>query len=1014
MDAIPQVAAAPASPAAPAVMADDNIRLVIWDLDETFWHGTLAEGSITPIPAHIELVRQLNERGIVNAICSKNDFARAEAELKRLGIWDEFIFPKIAFEPKGAMVREIIQLAQLRAASVLFLDDNATNLNEALFYNPGLQISEPSMIATLSTDRRCAGKPDPGRQRLARYKVLEQKHQDLSRSGTDNLAFLRASQIRVSLHHDIMSEFPRIHDLVNRTNQLNFTKRRWPEPEDEARAAFAAEMAAIFEAHAGYIKVADRYGNYGICGFYLIHDTKCRHFLFSCRTLNMGIEQFIWHRLGRPKLDIIGEVVSELADAPDWISVVDDADAALPVETARNVKPVLCIRGACDLSMTAHYLRYRFDTIEEFGFPYQGWGIHPVARVVNAADFIATPAGAAFIAQLPGMPPKYFDTVINTRAADVYLLSFSSEVAPSLHRSKSTGLVLPFQHPAMIGRDFADMPYCRVVEHGGADTISPAQWRFMQEEFSFAGYLDEKQLAADIEDIFVRLEGKLVIVLMLNTHVGSALETLDKFARINEVVRPLAMRAGVQMIDMNELVRSADDLVAPDDGGVHYTRDVYLRLARRVEEIITRHESGMAATPPAPPIEIETGNLAVRYYPRDPARLIIAFASAGARRVNGFSEEWHGSFQPTGASLMFVTDKHNNWYNYLETGEVFRQMAAIAASHPHVGVVGESMGGSGAILFTNYAQNIARVLAFTPQYSIFPPFVKFDSRYDYIFQRITAPQFVDYAQSPIKPNILLVYGNTVWRDYIHHGMFETAGFQTLTLDHAKHEMAAYIKSAHGNATLRRIAGLFADFTQPFSKAVLQAALVLPWSDVKLREEHGPSAEFSGFAVFTCNVNNPVPLVPSEWPLLSQGKPATQSSLSEWSLGDSLEGDAAGAVSGEISARASFHTQSEDGAWWAVDLLLPCQVFEIRLFNRLEQYPIARRGYRFKIEGRLPGAAWQTLAVKDDDGYVGGVDGRPYRAVLPSGPLCQEIRVSLLGVGFLHLNQVQVFGLSGNI
>jgi predicted enzyme involved in methoxymalonyl-ACP biosynthesis len=77
------------------------VKLVIWDLDETFWSGTLSEGGATPIDEHVEMVRALVDRGIMCSICSKNDYGEAKAKLEEMGIWDLFVFPHIAWSPKG-------------------------------------------------------------------------------------------------------------------------------------------------------------------------------------------------------------------------------------------------------------------------------------------------------------------------------------------------------------------------------------------------------------------------------------------------------------------------------------------------------------------------------------------------------------------------------------------------------------------------------------------------------------------------------------------------------------------------------------------------------------------------------------------------------------------------------------------------------------------------------------------------------------------------------------------------
>lgn len=46
----------------------ENVKLVIWDLDDTFWRGTLSEGSVERIESNILIVRALIDRGIMCSI----------------------------------------------------------------------------------------------------------------------------------------------------------------------------------------------------------------------------------------------------------------------------------------------------------------------------------------------------------------------------------------------------------------------------------------------------------------------------------------------------------------------------------------------------------------------------------------------------------------------------------------------------------------------------------------------------------------------------------------------------------------------------------------------------------------------------------------------------------------------------------------------------------------------------------------------------------------------------------
>ena len=50
-------------------MIKDKIKVVIWDLDDTLWKGTLAEGDdVQLLENRVAIIKELNKRGIVNAI----------------------------------------------------------------------------------------------------------------------------------------------------------------------------------------------------------------------------------------------------------------------------------------------------------------------------------------------------------------------------------------------------------------------------------------------------------------------------------------------------------------------------------------------------------------------------------------------------------------------------------------------------------------------------------------------------------------------------------------------------------------------------------------------------------------------------------------------------------------------------------------------------------------------------------------------------------------------------------
>ena len=167
----------------------EPVRLVVWDLDETFWSGTLTEGGMGYRRDVHDMVITLARRGIVSSICSKNDHDRVKAILEAEGIWEYFVFPSITWEPKGPRLAALVEAAQLRAPSILFIDDNPLNLAEATHFVPGLQVADETCIPALLDNPLLKGKNDEQLSRLAQYRLLETRKQDETASG-DTTAFL--------------------------------------------------------------------------------------------------------------------------------------------------------------------------------------------------------------------------------------------------------------------------------------------------------------------------------------------------------------------------------------------------------------------------------------------------------------------------------------------------------------------------------------------------------------------------------------------------------------------------------------------------------------------------------------------------------------------------------------------------------------------------------------------------------------------------------------------------------
>lgn len=332
-----------------------QVKLVIWDLDETLWSGTLSEEGIKIIPEHIDMVRTLVDRGIMCSVCSKNEFEPAQKALVDAGIWDLFVFSHIQWSPKGQAIASMISAMGLRDENVLFLDDNHLNLEEAQFFNKSLMVVDgQSDLPSLLDLPELKGKNDKVHDRLTQYKLMQSKQSEQQGAGLSNIEFLRQSGIRIKIITDIENNMDRVLELLNRTNQLNYTKTRANSAKERKDLD---ELLKVSGMHAGLVHVQDRYGDYGVVGFFCVRTkfsgTTVHHMAFSCRTLSMGVEQWIWEYLKKPEIDVVKPVANPINsyDKVDWITEVTDFDSDInSLEEKR-----LCLVGGCDLLQVSFY-----------------------------------------------------------------------------------------------------------------------------------------------------------------------------------------------------------------------------------------------------------------------------------------------------------------------------------------------------------------------------------------------------------------------------------------------------------------------------------------------------------------------------------------------------------------------------------------------------------------------------------------------------------------------------------
>jgi FkbH-like protein len=578
----------PGSPE-PSTQLAAALKLVIWDLDESLWSGVLSEGEIELDAAHAEVVRTLTRRGIMNSICSKNDHEDARARLEREGLWEEFVFPSISWSPKGPRIAQIIEDMQLRASNVLFIDDNISNLQEALHYVPQLQVAEPGVIAELLSLEQAQGKDDRALSRLAQYRVLESKASDRAADAVSNEEFLRSCQIRVELADAREQDAERLLELVNRSNQLNFTKSRISGPEFQAMLAQEGRQTR-------YLSVRDRYGDYGICGFYSLVEGRLTDFVFSCRILHMGVEQWLYARLDQPPLSVVGEVASSLADCEsvDWISIVEPgaepagAGAQAPALTSAVSSSRVLLKGGCDLSMLHSFLGGSIRT--EFTYPSStGAEVHgDHSEILRHSSRAVISEFGPIIDRVPFLDRAAFSSRIvrAPRSVGTMIFSVLMDYTQGLYRLREGDFVAPFAQQDVDATDPSNWP--ELERQWGEVGINRPFLEWFSEHFEFQGAISQERFKENIRWLAGRLSPGSRLILINGAEVpfehGVEVDRHLHHERMNRALEEVvAELPNAAICDVRGLVLSEDDL---KDNIRHYTRQVYVRIAEQLTALV--------------------------------------------------------------------------------------------------------------------------------------------------------------------------------------------------------------------------------------------------------------------------------------------------------------------------------------------------------------------------------------------------------------------------------------------
>ncbi len=254
-------------------------KCLVLDLDNTLWGGVVGDDGLQGIvlgegsaigEAHLALQRyakQLRDRGVILAVCSKNDPEIAvsvfrnhpEMLLKRTDI-AAFV---ANWEDKSANLRRIAELLNIGLDSLVFVDDSPAERARIRQSLP--MVAVPELPADASLYVRCLA--DAGYFESVAFTADDSRRgeqyagnasRDALRDSSQSMEdFLRGLEMTVIFGRFRDVDLGRVAQLIGKTNQFNLTTRR--HSPDEVAGFAAADQCLTLQ-----FRLVDRFGDNGL------------------------------------------------------------------------------------------------------------------------------------------------------------------------------------------------------------------------------------------------------------------------------------------------------------------------------------------------------------------------------------------------------------------------------------------------------------------------------------------------------------------------------------------------------------------------------------------------------------------------------------------------------------------------------------------------------------------------------------------------------------------------------
>jgi len=273
-----------------------KIKCLAWDLDNTLWDGVIGDDGSENVKLNkniIEIIKELDNRGILQTIISKNNYDVAWEKIIQLGIDKYFLFPAIHWGPKSESLKLISTKLNINLDTFGMIDDSSFERAEVSERFPEVRVYDPAkqINSLLQFDEFKVAITQLSIKRRLSYLEESKRKKILATTRADYDSFLRSCELKMIISSPKTDEEKdRCFELLQRTNQLNISKNDYTRSEFLALFNNSKKICLFFH-------ISDRFGDYGIVGFSVLDNDKVNKELnlidlvISCRVAEKKVEE---------------------------------------------------------------------------------------------------------------------------------------------------------------------------------------------------------------------------------------------------------------------------------------------------------------------------------------------------------------------------------------------------------------------------------------------------------------------------------------------------------------------------------------------------------------------------------------------------------------------------------------------------------------------------------------------------------------------------------------------------